>query len=107
LSLAVAGSFAVGFGFFGERVFSASNNYFHICPIYRLGYRKTDKNMKPPFSTQQSKVESPAQVTVNCQWSKSKSKATATATASPSPTANRLNSSYLIPQCPKINNNTQ
>jgi hypothetical protein len=58
LSLAVAGSFAVGFGFFGERVFSASNNYFHICPIYRLGYRKTDKNMKPPFSTQQSKVES-------------------------------------------------
>jgi len=61
LSLAVAGSFAVGFGFFGERVFSASNNYFHICPIYRLGYRKTDKNMKPPFSTQQSKVESPAQ----------------------------------------------
>jgi hypothetical protein len=79
-----SGSFAVGFGFFGERVFSASNNYFHICPIYRLGYRKTDKNMKPPFSTQQSKVKSPK--------SKSLSKSKATATASP--TANRLNSSY-------------
>tara|TARA_B110000091_G_scaffold101797_1_gene110804 strand:- start:39 stop:359 length:321 start_codon:yes stop_codon:yes gene_type:complete len=71
LSLAVAGSFAVGFGFFGERVFSASNNYFHICPIYRLGYRKTDKNMKPPFSTQQSKVESrkSSTSTSHCQLS--------------------------------------
>jgi zona occludens toxin (predicted ATPase) len=76
-------------------VFSASNNYFHICPIYRLGFRKTDKNMKPTVKNQKQKS-----TTHN---SLSKVKATATA----SPTANRLNSSYLIPQCPKINNNTQ
>jgi hypothetical protein len=45
-------------------VFSASNNYFHICPIYRLGFRKTDKNMKPTVKNQKQKS------TTHCQRSK-------------------------------------